>query len=342
MIFYYDVEGNVYPNKYEAIKSGKNLLLYFYDKEFSFVNWKIEPVETLPELYRQRAQQLRDMYEYLILCYSGGADSTNILETFYYNGIHLDEILTVGALSQDTHSGSDENHNGELYHNVFPTLASMDLPNTKVTVFDYSTLFDDLKNFSVASDTDWAKNTVTHFSPHNWFWRDIRKWVGPKDRKTAIIMGIDKPSLVPDPNTGVIGFRFNDQSIFSYGRTLESISVDNSDIINFYWDTSTSNLISKQHHVLKNFYIDNVMVKKLISNEQFAFHMRQVVTKIIYDLKNPLIHVSPKSPSQLLSLRDNFLSKRHSTVADFHKHSLNKLADIGFSTASIKSRIYEL
>ena len=87
---------------------------YFYDEEFSKINWFIEPKDSLQTLYRKRAEQIRQDYEYVILAYSGGHDSTQVLETFYYNNIHINEILMVGAFSQDSYTGSDENHNAEI------------------------------------------------------------------------------------------------------------------------------------------------------------------------------------------------------------------------------------
>ena len=53
----------------------------------------------LMELYKQRALQLRDRYDYLILGYSGGADSDNILKVFQQNKIHLDEVWCDWPLS---------------------------------------------------------------------------------------------------------------------------------------------------------------------------------------------------------------------------------------------------
>lgn len=54
-----------------------------------------EPIESLDELYLQRAIQLRNHYDYLILFYSGGNDSNQILETFMLNNIFLDEIMII-------------------------------------------------------------------------------------------------------------------------------------------------------------------------------------------------------------------------------------------------------
>jgi len=49
--------------------------------------------ESLDFLYALRARQLREKYDYLVLYFSGGADSTNILKTFIDNNIFLDEIV---------------------------------------------------------------------------------------------------------------------------------------------------------------------------------------------------------------------------------------------------------
>ena len=93
MIFYYDHYGNIFHNRYDAIIAPNPCYLYYYDKEFSQANWNVEPSKSLQELYRERAEWIRNNYEYVILAYSGGADSTNVLESFYYNNIHIDEIL---------------------------------------------------------------------------------------------------------------------------------------------------------------------------------------------------------------------------------------------------------
>ena len=115
-VFYYDGDKKTYHNRYDLLMKSKHWMrrFYYYDNEFMKVEWTKEPTEDLWSLYSKRAQQIRDEYEYVILCYSGGVDSTNILEAFYYNNIFIDEILIVGAFSQDSNSGTDENHNGDI------------------------------------------------------------------------------------------------------------------------------------------------------------------------------------------------------------------------------------
>ena len=63
----------------------------FSNETFGAQNWLIEPNINILDLYRIRAQQLRDKYDYIRLEFSGGGDSTTALYSFINNGIHLDE-----------------------------------------------------------------------------------------------------------------------------------------------------------------------------------------------------------------------------------------------------------
>jgi hypothetical protein len=73
-----------------ATQSKKDLIFEYNDNVWdSFDRSQLGKIR-LTELYRQRAQQLRDRYDYLVLYYSGGADSSNILDTFIKNNIKLD------------------------------------------------------------------------------------------------------------------------------------------------------------------------------------------------------------------------------------------------------------
>ena len=91
---FYQVGEYKFYSKFEAQilseKSGLPIRWNFNDEAYDCSNWQVEPVESIGELYRQRAQQLRDQYDYLVLWFSGGADSTNILDSFVLNNIKLD------------------------------------------------------------------------------------------------------------------------------------------------------------------------------------------------------------------------------------------------------------
>jgi hypothetical protein len=298
-LFYYDNESNIYYNQLDAVASKKPCWLYFHDKEMASVPWKLEPSESLDDLYKARAEYIRDNNKYVILCYSGGHDSTNILETFYYNNIHIDEILIVGAFGQDPSVGSDDNHNRELYKNAFPTLKQLNLPNTKITVADYTKWFDNPNNFTTIQKygNEWTKYVGGFRSVHTLFWRDLKKFIGHENSKqTAYIMGTDKVYLHYEPDeTSYV--RFNDLSFFDYGSNYED---ENFKRINFYTDvhSTATNITRKQAHLINNF-------KRLNLNHTLS--QTDLIHKIIYNLRHPLVYMSPKSIYTSISARDIFM-----------------------------------
>jgi hypothetical protein len=329
-IFYYTNSKKIFSSKIDAIKhnkkTGERLFYYYYDHVYSKLNWSIEPPESLNFYYKEQAQRIRDLYDYVILMYSGGYDSTNILETFHFNNIKLDKIVCVGAFSQDSVSGVDENHNGELYHNCFPYVTELGL--TSITqICDYTKHFDDFKNFSIYEyGKDWVGNVGAWFSPHMWFWRDLERYVVPTNldnKKVAIIWGRDKPVLCNE--NGRIGFKFTDAGSYSYGETGFQ-RYPNIDRINFYWDPNYPLIIQKQYHTLKKLpFLPNNM------------------DGIIYNLKKPLIYKSPKSGTPIFSLRDKYLlNHKNSEVFDFYKMGVREmLKDMEVSDIKrVKSRQY--
>jgi hypothetical protein len=289
------------------------------------VPWKIEPSQTLDQLYKARAEYIRDNNKYVILCYSGGHDSTNILETFYYNNIHIDEILVVGALSQDSYEGSDENHNGELYKNVFPTLNKLNLPNTKITVVDYTKWFNDPKNFTtiLKYGDEWTKHVGGFRSVHTLFWRDLKKFIGHENSKqTAYIMGADKVYLKYEYNQPSY-VTFNDLSFFDYGSNYED---ENFKRINFYTDVhqTATDITRKQAHLVNKFRKLNLEVSHI---EEQKNH---VLNKILYNLRHPLVYISPKSTYTSISARDMFmLNSQNSDMYKMFIEGINTIAKYG-------------
>lgn len=345
-MFYYASDGTTFKSKIAALEyrrdTNKEIGFYYFDHVYSKINWKIEPPESLHFYYKEQAQRLRDEYDYLILCYSGGYDSTNILETFHFNNIKLDKIVIVGAFGKDSSSGSDENHNGELYHNAFPYINELGLAGI-TEKHDYSELFADPTVFSVMQhDHDWIDLTGGWFSPHNWFWRDIEKHVIPKNigsKKVGLIFGRDKPMLANGK------FNFIDTPVTSYGNSL---GTKNCDRINFYWDPKAPNILLKQLHLLNKVSAINGMSRGYNSELGAQTFGKIDINRIIYDLKRPLVFKSPKSVSRLISRRDAFLFKGSRDEQIFKRHAagLKKLQDrVGLdklATAGINSRSYEI
>jgi len=66
---------------------------HFYEDQFSRMVAATEPEKSLSTLLKERAQELRDSYQYIRLWFSGGSDSTTALQAFIDNNIYIDEIV---------------------------------------------------------------------------------------------------------------------------------------------------------------------------------------------------------------------------------------------------------
>lgn len=348
MQFYYASDGTRFISKIEAIAysklCNKQISLYYHDEVYTKIDWKLEPTQSLDFYYKEQAQRIRDNFDYVILCYSGGYDSTNILETFYFNNIKLDKIVIVGAFDQDSKYGVDENHNGELYHNAFPYLKELNLDDI-TQVCDFTKTFTNLNSLSITKcGPYWIDHVGTWFSPHNWFWRDIENYVVPdnmKNKSVALVFGKDKPSLFPNSNNDLTEFMFGDPGVTSYGNYGGSENVKR---INFYWDPTYPEILLKQLHVLKKTYQINKFFEIDRTNGTQKYK-NYSVNDIVYNLRRPLVFKSPKSSSNVLSLRDFYLKdKTNSDVYDFYIQGIRKLSNVVKlkELPVIRSRVYSL
>ena len=94
---YYNVGVETYYMKPHALiaatKTGNFPTWNFNNEVFGKLNWDVEPEIDLNELYRIRALQLREKYDYIRLEVSGGGDSSTAAYSFINNGIYLDEVV---------------------------------------------------------------------------------------------------------------------------------------------------------------------------------------------------------------------------------------------------------
>jgi hypothetical protein len=343
MFYYYCSDGAKFDSKIDAIEYSKknNLKLYFYyyDHVYEKLDWTKEPPQSLDYYYLKQAKKIRDTYDYVILCYSGGYDSTNILETFHFNNLKIDKIVTVGAFDQDNFNNSDENHNGEIYYNVIPYVKELGLENILQKI-DYSKLFGDINNFSILNQNrNWIDLCGSWFSPHNWFWYDIEKYVVPneyKNKKVCIVFGKDKPTLFYSNEGRVVrmlngslqlnGFFFRDTPVTSYASTSHKRNMyGNIQRIDFYWDPEFPEILLKQLHVLYKYYmIVKMNSYKIEDGAQKIGDM--TVNSLVYNLRKKINYKSPKSKTFYLSLRDNFLKdKTNNDTIELHKKGLQEL-----------------
>jgi hypothetical protein len=259
---YYRVGDLKFYSKLEAIemhtRTGVHPHWDFNEAVFSSYDWTIEPKENILELYRQRAQQLRDQYDYIVLVYSGGADSETILQSFIDNDILLDEVASYVNYAG---TGSKTSFmNEEIFGNAIPRLARLkeQYPWLKHRVIEMADL--QLEHFKKQEvKFDWIYSVNSCFDS-NCVAREelplnIKDWANiiNQGKKLCLLWGYDKPRVFHE--NGRFSMKFID--IIDSGPTVKSFKgqLPYSDEP-FYWTPDLPNIVIKQGHLIKN-YLNN-------------------------------------------------------------------------------------
>jgi hypothetical protein len=271
---YWKVDGVVFQNKFDSLlyatQYKKDVSFHFFDDVWaSFETGKLG-LTSLTELYRRRAQQLRDEYDYLILYFSGGADSNNVLKSFLDNKIHLDEIcvkwpMAVIDKKLYTPNSLDKtafNYLSEWDFAIKPTLDSVNLthPEIKITIADWS------KNFSPNDYTE------ENFRKVN-IWNDVETnftlahsendlLLSQKGKKVGSIYGVDKPLISNINGNWLMGF--TDVNI-GMGIPLDH---NQNSIEYFYWTPKMPELAYEQAYKLATFLEVDSKSKKFFYTDQ--------------------------------------------------------------------------
>lgn len=151
-IIQWEVEGSLYSSKMDALEASRGRLDILkvagpYTDLATCYDWTKEPTESFDELIRERLLQIRDMYDYVSLQFSGGSDSNTVLRHAIKNNIHLDEIeIYIQSACNEVHHES----NYEVTDYALPFLNSIKnlIPNTKISPYylDYNYYIDMLSN----------------------------------------------------------------------------------------------------------------------------------------------------------------------------------------------------
>jgi hypothetical protein len=295
----YTCNGKHFHNKIDAIfeanVSGRHIEWDYHHSTFGQHQWHIDPPVQLEELYKQRALQLRQAYDHLVLFYSGGVDSWYILKMFIKYNIKLDEIYMYGPFKAEEKMydqlGLDRSpgyYTREIRQSL-PLLKKLVTDHKiKINVFDWTEHI-----IKAADDRDWFYTAGVRFDPtcmvrskfHKIF-RDHSE-MRHKGKKVGFVYGIDKPRLVRDDNS--IYFAFLDV-IFTTSvlptNDIRGEFYENDEF--FYWTPNMPELsIKMSHEVVRYFTTSNqINLIKHVKNIA-AFHdesyYRQV-NRAIYPL----------------------------------------------------------
>jgi len=234
----------------------------FLDDHFGVYDWTVEPEVTLDELYDQRARELREQYDYIILSYSGGSDSHNMVESFIRQGLHIDEILTnhLSTVANkttvlDPTVTDTTNFHAEHDLQAMPRLRELHhrIPRTKITVLDMSqSLIESMKATFV--DETWALHGSDHlsmsyqFRTNYMYFAELKKQFD-KGKSIGFVLGSDKPNTYLMDNS--LYLDFSDRVANLPNLAQHNIDYENISLEFFYWASTTAPMICKQTHVIR-------------------------------------------------------------------------------------------
>jgi hypothetical protein len=316
---HYEVDGEIFTNKILALRAGteKNCQVFWkWHPEYDRICWHEPSPYSLDEIYRIRAQQLRDRYDHLTLSFSGGSDSFNVLNSFIKNNIHLDEVFvrwprraTEKLYVPNAQDTSTKNILSEWDYTIHPILKYLEKyhPAIRITVEDVSDLivdrtFTDNDLIHVAENINpgvWGKfNAISQ----------TELALTDKGRQTCLIMGLEKPHICKIDNKifcYFIDFGANNHPRFGDGRNIEL----------FYWTPDLPEVTWTQARHLYDYIVANPECHKFLGfgHKNFDRSQRNVwdnITKrIIYPCYDPKWFQSDKENNRIFSQVDQWLFK---------------------------------
>lgn len=227
---------------------------------YGSIDWST-PIETpLDDLYKIRAQQLRNEYDHLILNFSGGKDSINILLTFLNNNIFLDEIVMNFPFPMESGFNTDDT----TANNNFSEIKFA----AKVILDKYKHLIDprtiirsqDLAepNLKLLARDDWFDLLPSHTSctvtsrMTSYLYDEKVIDLAMKQKHVASILGIDKPRILYENGTYFSTFTDLPMHAVTYPALPEHRAMIDNYIHPepFYWTPYLPELVVKQAQVV--------------------------------------------------------------------------------------------
>lgn len=264
-------------SKLEAIeymeKTGIHLHWDFNESVFNCYDWTQEPAESLSELYRQRAQQLRDQYDYIVLTYSGGADSTTVLNSFVNNDIKLDEVVSYVNHERDGFLSA------EIYQAAIPKLEEVKKKQPSIHFRLLNLLDFQMDHFSIVDTRyDWIYEMNAYINPNNASRTDfgfkVKEWADMihAGKKVCILTALDKPRVWQI--NGKFVFRFID--FIDCAATVKSMAGKQpwTDEL-FYWTPDLPEIMIKQAHVIKRYLQGDVTNLPFVSRDKSDLAYRE-------------------------------------------------------------------
>ena len=255
---YYEVNGYRTFSKLEAIeiqnKTGHWPHWRFNDEVFAQQNWLQDPQLDLYELYKTRAKQIRETYDYVVLFYSGGSDSVNILTAWIDADLKIDEIATVWNLE-----GSKDRldyMNAEVDRVVLPGIKRLQDRGLEFK-FRLIDITEHTESFIKTVGEDYNYYVNNHYSPNNIIKSQFRERIKDyselinQGKSVCFVWGSEKPQIFPDGDKHYLQFfDIMDNCVTPYAQ--QRVAQGWYDEL-FYWTPDLPEMIVKQAHTLLKF-----------------------------------------------------------------------------------------
>lgn len=285
----------VTTNKVEAIQEANRRNLHiewnFNQDILDKVDWFQEPQVDLYELYKQRALQIREKFDYLVLLFSGGSDSVCILKTFLENNIPLEEIHTTGWL--DKHVDMNHVHNAEMQFSK-TGMPLVKEAQSKGYNFVFYNFYEDFKHANENINEEWflnADNRLCIDDPVKEPWWTGKPWQHLIDKgvKVGLIVGYEKPRVFIKDGYFTIGFLDNNPNNV-YRRMYQRNVWTGIRQEWFFRSPDMPQLIQKSIHMIANYYLelykDRLEILPLVLTHTAGFNTDnyyKIINDVLYD-----------------------------------------------------------
>lgn len=333
---FYSVDNLEFDSKIRAClfasQHDKKVSWNFNNEQFGMFDWTVEPNETLDQLYDKRAREIREKYDYVLLSYSGGSDSHNMLMSFLRQNLLVDEIV-VNCMNKanknfivlDKNIKASWNTGAEHFLQTMPRLKELEsrLTKTKITVVDLSNyLFEAFLDYG---DESWVMDRREGLNPLNVtrynyaYFKDLRTKFD-KNYKIALVVGIEKPKTFIKNNIFKIQFTDRSANIVPIDDHLKDYS--NSSMEFFYWSPDSTKMLCKQAHTIKRWLESNPEKMYLweadsITPSRWRLVHEKVLRNLIYSTWNESWFQTDKSISDWNSEFDQWFYRGYSDTTTY-------------------------
>lgn len=324
---YYVVCGQKYYNKLEAFNvafsQGYHPHWYFHEHVFDAMDWKTEPNKSLQQLYKERAQSLRDKYDIIVLNFSGGADSSTVAEIFLHNGIKLDYLFcrsAIESLSRRDYGKDEANRYAEILHAAWPLYKEYKKiqPDLEFVAWNYPKQAADF--WTDVGELD--PYTTNNYAPDLGLKVNINQYFKDKfgDKKVCYLHSIDKPFLFFKDNT--FQMYFMDQSFLQQIPSTQIFLNNGINMETFFWTPDAKEILCKQAHIVKKYFKAHPDKMHLINNFPVRCNAdiwKRLMNGLVYDAaKNNLWQVE-KADRRWQLTSYSFLTEADSVSTEIYK-----------------------